>query len=130
MAKRPALFRPHGVGDRKAQTRQADRWRGSARDRGYDAAWERASKDHLAEHPLCAYCALRGGQITAATLVDHLYPQQVYAGVMWLRELWVSSCAPCHSSFKQAIEHRGRAALDTLARRLGRPTLAQLQAGG
>jgi 5-methylcytosine-specific restriction endonuclease McrA len=118
MPKRPATFRPRGAPSKQ----QIDLDRGSARERGYDRTWSAASIDHRRRHPLCAYCELRG-RVTAATLVDHLYPHRVYAGVFWNREWWVSSCAPCHSGFKQALERRGRRALDDLADRLGRPRL-------
>jgi len=63
------------------------------------------------------------GRVAAAALVDHLYPHRQYAGVFWVQAWWVSSCGPCHSGFKQAIERQGRQALDRLAARLGRPPM-------
>lgn len=57
-------------------------------------------------------------------LVDHLYPHRTYDGVFWLTEWWVASCTPCHSGMKQAVEQAGKAAIDALARRLGREPMA------
>jgi 5-methylcytosine-specific restriction endonuclease McrA len=45
-----------------------DATRPSARDRGYDAAWERVRKDFLARHPMC--CS--PGCAEKATDVDHI----------------------------------------------------------
>ncbi len=99
-----------------------DRQRGSAAARGYGREWQAARAVHLAQHPLCAYCELRG-DVTPATLVDHLYPHRRFDGVFWVREWWVSSCAPCHDGFKQRIERSGKRGLDELAAKLGRPVL-------
>lgn len=70
---------------------------------------------------------------SAATVVDHLYPHRVYdadrsRGLFWRSDLWVASCKACHDGMKQRVEAMGTAAIDTLARRLGRPTLTH--AGG
>lgn len=118
----PGSFRPRGMPTRREAKREADERRGSARERGYTWRWDKASKTHLGHHPLCAYCALEG-RIEPATLVDHLYPHAVYEGVFWLTHWWVSACKPCHDGFKQAIERKGKAAIDALAQRLGRPVL-------
>lgn len=77
--------------------RQADARRGSARERGYDARWERKRRRYLARHPICVLC---GGQ---ATVADH-HPESrrdlVAMGVPdpdaddRLRPL----CTPCHNA--------------------------------
>jgi 5-methylcytosine-specific restriction protein A len=115
MPSRPPTFRPPG----SRSPRQYERDRGSARERGYDGNWRKSSKSHLAEHPVCEYCAL-DGLVVAATLVDHLYPQRRFPDVFWRTEWWVSSCAPCHAGLKQRVENAGRRAIDDLAARLGR----------
>lgn len=100
--------------------------RGSARERGYTRSWDKASADHRAEHPLCGYCAAGAfgpRRDAPASCVDHLYPHRRFPGVFWVRLYWVSSCADCHAGPKQALERRGRAALDALARHLGLPPL-------
>lgn len=124
----PPTFRPRGRAPRQQQNREADARRGSARERGYTRAWDKASKGHLRSHPLCRYCEVgvfAAPRVTAATLTDHLYPHRRFEGVFWLRALWVSSCGDCHNA-KQTVEHQGLAALDALARRIASPTLAEV----
>jgi 5-methylcytosine-specific restriction protein A len=116
----PTTFRPHGERTKVQRDREADERRGSARDRGYTTAWTKAAKAYLHQHPLCGYCEL-AGDVTPATAVDHLYPHRGDRELFWKSCWWVSTCAACHSGFKQSIERRGRAALDALAHRLGRP---------
>ena len=118
----PPTFRPAGNLSRQDANRQADRRRGSARERGYSAAWDRASRGHRARHPLCQYCALVD-EVKAADLVDHLYPHRGDQAVFWNKTYWVSSCDDCHNGFKQRVERKGRAAIDQLAARLGLPPL-------
>lgn len=118
----PPTFRPAHLASRREQNRSADARRGSARQRGYTTAWDKAARGHLARHPLCRYCALVD-QVAAAELVDHLYPHKGDQALFWNRDYWVSSCGPCHDGFKQRVERRGRLALDDLARRLGLPPL-------
>ena len=121
----PSSLRRQKQRERKSR---ADRYRGSARERGYTPAWDKASKAHLREHPLCRYCEL-DGRVTAAQCVDHLYPHRGDTKLFWLKVLWVSSCNDCHTGFKQSIERQGMAAIDALARRLGLPTLSEYLAG-
>lgn len=123
MPVRPPVFRPHALGTRQASAQSYERSRGSARERGYDGRWSKASKTFLLENPLCEYHLLLDGRSVSATLTDHLYPQQVYEGVFWTRKWWVGSCDACHSGFKQSVERQGKAAIDDLARRLGREVL-------
>ncbi|HTK34563.1 MAG TPA: hypothetical protein VL358_04645 [Caulobacteraceae bacterium] len=125
MPKRPPTYRPAHMGAPAARKREVDRDRGSARARGYTSTWDKASKTYRREHPLCEYCdagAFGPCRVTATARVDHLYPQRRYRGVFWRTEWWVASCDAC-DALKQALEHQGHAALDALARRLGRPTL-------
>lgn len=97
--------------------RTYDRERGSATQRLYDSAWDRAAKAHLSVEPLCRYCDLKG-YVTAATLVDHFWPHNSDRVLFWRREFWISSCTPCHSGMKQATERAGLAAMTALASRL------------
>jgi 5-methylcytosine-specific restriction protein A len=117
----PPVFRPRGP-SRAESEREYDRRRGSAAQRLYDGAWQRASKSFLRAHPLCAYCAL-DGRTVAAGLVDHLYPHRGDRALFWERRNWVSSCKPCHDGFKQSVERRGLTALHDLAVRLGLPRM-------
>lgn len=120
MATRPATFRPRAA----PTAREVDKARGSARSRGYDHRWDKASAAFRTVHPLCQYCeagAFGPVRVSAAEVTDHLYPHRRFAGVMWLDTWWVAACTDCHSGPKQAVEARGLPALHALARRLGRP---------
>lgn len=121
----PPTFRRSGAGARQDYERE----RRTARERGYDAKWDRESGQYRREHPLCEYCELEG-RVSAAELVDHLYPHRGDRWLFWLKLLWVSCCARCHNGMKKQAEMSGRAALDALARRLGRPLLSSLTPGG
>lgn len=102
-----------------------DERRGKTAERGYGSKWQKASAGHLRNNPLCRYCELgvwgEPPRVTAATLVDHFHPHRGDYVLFWVSALWVSSCGPCHSGPKQALERRGEAALDALGRRLGLP---------
>jgi 5-methylcytosine-specific restriction enzyme A len=118
MPSMPPTHRPAGNLTRVDANRTYDARRGSARERGYNAAWDRASRGHRARHPLCQYCALVD-EVKAADLTDHLYPHRGDQVVFWNKKYWVSSCDDCHNGFKQRVERKGRAAIDQLAVRLG-----------
>lgn len=47
------IARPKGWKPREAVRQTYDQARGSARSRGYDAAWEKVRRAHLARHPCC-----------------------------------------------------------------------------
>lgn len=116
----PPLVSGFAPATRVEQNRQADARRGPASQRGYDSAWAKASRAFREANPLCEYCALQE-RVGPAQLTDHLYPVHRYEGVFWVKHWWVASCTPCHSGFKQGVEHQGKPALDALAARLGRP---------
>ncbi|RZJ19112.1 MAG: HNH endonuclease [Brevundimonas sp.] len=118
----PPTFRPANAVTRRDTNRASDARRGSARERGYTSAWDRASRGHLRSSPLCRYCELID-EVTAATLTDHLYPHRGDQALFWNRTYWISCCKPCHDGFKQRLERQGRMALDNLAVRLGLPPL-------
>jgi hypothetical protein len=107
--------------------------RGSARQRGYTARWDRASKGFLAAHPLCCGC-VAAGFVVAATLTDHIVPHRGAAALFWDRDNWQPSCTWHHSAVKQALEERwvaGQLSADAL--RLDSPmalALAAAMGGG
>ena len=121
----PPTFRPAGRPSKREQSQEFDRRRGSARARGYTAEWDVASRDFLADNPLCQYCGAGAWgdapHVARADLTDHLYPQRQYAGVFWVRDWWVACCTDCHNGPKQAAERDGRRELDRLAALLDRP---------
>lgn len=80
---------------RQVAKKQADRRRGSAASRGYDAAWRRLRLAFLDANPLCRFCA-DADRVTAASVVDHIisFTERPDLRLDWsnLRPL----CKPCH----------------------------------
>jgi 5-methylcytosine-specific restriction endonuclease McrA len=67
-----------------------DRRRPSARQRLYDARWEKAAAAYLKDHPRCPCGA-------PATEVHHQVDHHGDARLFWREELWVALCRRCHS---------------------------------
>ena len=67
--------------------------------------WRNRAKAQLREHPLCAKCLARG-QVTAATVADHIEPHRGDEYAFWFGPLQ-SLCMPCHNHFKRFEELRG-----------------------
>lgn len=114
--KRAKQFRPAGAPSRQEQKRQADRWRGSASDRGYNHRWQKARQTHLARSPLCIGCEAVG-KIVAATVVDHVDPHHGDPEKFWDTSMWQSCCKWHHDSIKQSLELlyiRGRITINEL----------------
>lgn len=63
-------------------TRQREEEKGSAHARGYGARWRAYRLCFLAEHPLCDQC-LDDGQVTAATVVDHIQDHKGDQELFW-----------------------------------------------
>jgi len=57
---------------RTEKDRAYDAGRGSAAQRGYNAAWQRLRRMQLAREPLCADCLDGGGWVRLATEVHHI----------------------------------------------------------
>ncbi len=89
----------------KIHVKQADAQRGTANERGYSSAWQRARYHFLMAHPLCAQCG-RDGRLTAATVVDHIEPHKGDKQLFWQRANWQPLCKPCHDR-KTASEDGG-----------------------
>lgn len=77
------------------QRRREDSRRGSSAQRGYNAAWQRARKRYLRENPFCVDCE-RAGQVTAATIVDHIEPHRGDQELFWDEDNWQSLCKTHH----------------------------------
>jgi 5-methylcytosine-specific restriction protein A len=103
MPSAPKVFRPshqqRSCADAKVE--QAREWqrqdarRGSASSRGYDRKWQAFRSAFLAEWPLCKAC-LDAGQLTPATIVDHVIPHQGNRELFWRPGNHQSLCKPCH----------------------------------
>ena len=101
-----AAFRPSRFG------------RGTAAQRGYGSRWQKARAIFLAEHPLCCRCG-EEGQVTPATVVDHIEPHKGDQKLFWDQKNWQPLCKPHHDSAKQSEERRGyRAGCDADGRPL------------
>lgn len=114
--KRAKQFRPAGAPSREAQKQQADRWRGSASDRGYGHRWHKARATHLGRSPICIGCEAVG-RIEPASVVDHVDPHHGDPDKFWETSMWQSCCKWHHDSIKQALENlyqRGRIPLSEL----------------
>lgn len=67
----------------------------SAASRGYNRAWQKASRQFLLAHPLCEVC-LRQGKYVKATVVDHVKPHRGDDELFWDRSNWQALCKRCH----------------------------------
>lgn len=90
---------------RRVEQRQSDERRGSAHQRGYTSAWQRARDGYLRAHPLCVRCE-GAGLVEAATVVDHIKPHRGDKVLFWDRNNWQSLCKACHDR-KTATEDGG-----------------------
>ncbi len=86
----PTSPTPHGA----KPSRYAGQ-RPSANARGYGAAWQRARRAYLSEHPLCVAC-VRLGRVTPATVVDHVTPHRGDEKLMWDEANWQAMCKRHH----------------------------------
>lgn len=111
---------------RRAQNKAADEVRGTARERGYTAAWDRFALNHLKNNPLCVYC-LAQDIITPADVVDHVRPHCGDPDLFWpkagddVARFFASSCNHCHNGPKQSAERAaaqmGKDIIEVLIRR-------------
>jgi 5-methylcytosine-specific restriction protein A len=76
MPTKASVYRPRGSPSSHNRHKHYDSWRGSARSRGYDSAWERVRLSHLKGEPLCRRC-WASGVIKPADVVDHIVPVKV-----------------------------------------------------
>lgn len=96
MPTRPQIHRPAGWKPREGQ-RAYDRRRGTAAERGYDAAWQRTRAAFLAEHPVCADCAERG-RVTVAVDVHHVVKLSVRPDLKHDFDNLMALCKRCHQA--------------------------------
>lgn len=103
MPGRPIIFRSRSQADRAALNAAYDARRGSARARGYSAAWDDAAALFKRQHPLCLGCEAIG-RVTAAGLVDHVEPHKGDPIKFWNANMWQASCKWHHNVVKQILE--------------------------
>ena len=68
------------------ERKQLDARRGTAHERGYTGAWQKARAGFLRSHPLCAKHAAKG-ETVAASVVDHIVPHKGNMTLFWLLEI-------------------------------------------
>ncbi|WP_417724208.1 HNH endonuclease signature motif containing protein [Salipiger sp.] len=97
---------PHGercrcqVAATRARNKRHDATRPTARQRGYDGAWQKARAAFLAAHPHCAH----PGCNALATVVDHIVPHRGDKALFWDRTNWQPLCGHHHNAHKQRQE--------------------------
>lgn len=99
-ARRPCTWPGCGAlvqqGSRCDQHRRLqEQQRGTARERGYTSAWEKARAAYLMQHPLCKHCDEQG-KVTAASVVDHVVPHRGDRTLFWDSGNWQPLCKRCH----------------------------------
>lgn len=88
-----AVHKRHkAVGQTYQDRKQAEPWRALYKT----AAWLRARRAYLAEHPLCAECE-QAGRTRAADTVDHVRPHRGDLDLFWQVDNWRALCRSCHS---------------------------------
>lgn len=81
-------------------------YRGSPRDRGYDAKWDRLSVAYRRTHPFCLLCE-QAGKDTLTDLVDHIIPVVDRPGLKYQWSNLAPLCTNCHG-VKGRLERTAR----------------------
>jgi len=80
---------------KRVEARAYDATRGSAHQRGYSVAWQRARVAYLSKHPLCRAHEAKGDTVVA-TVVDHIIPHKGDKEIFWDSGNWQPLCKSCH----------------------------------
>jgi hypothetical protein len=91
----------------QVEGKHAREHRGSARERGYDNAWDRLSKWHLKREPLCRTCYWRGRKV-AAVLTNHILPVRDRPDLRLEKGNLSSHCQTCHDTVVRELERVAR----------------------
>lgn len=67
----------------------------SRHERGYTNKWHKARTAFLVRHPLCKLCD-DAGQVTPATVVDHIIDHKGDPAFFWDFGNWQALCKRCH----------------------------------
>lgn len=104
MPSRPVRFAsPRAVRAAAAARIEAEAARGSARERGYSRAWDKASAGWRRLYPLCLGCAALG-EVALCEVVDHIVPHKGDYALFWDSSNWQPACRWHHDVVKQALE--------------------------
>lgn len=87
----------HARNQDRARTRRqaADRWRGSACERGYNRRWRTEAAAFRRRYPLCQLC-LVAGRTQPSEVVDHRIPHRGDPILFWDAANWQALCKRCH----------------------------------
>src|SRR5689334_728474 len=96
---------------------QAERQRGTAAERGYDAAWAKFSKSWLTQHPLCGERAdgqlhaehsrcVEDGRETPANATDHIV-SMANGGDKYAESNLQSLCIRCNTRKRNVVDGGG-----------------------
>ncbi len=85
---------------KKKENQEYEKKRGSSRERGYDSAWQKASKAWLSKRKVCHYCG------KPSECIDHIIAHKGDKQLFWDKKNWRPSCIKCNSS-KCAREEGG-----------------------
>lgn len=99
--------RPDLVQFEPNRSKRGDIKRGSARERGYDADWDKLSRSHRRIEPLCRECGFLG-RVTVCELVDHIVPVVDAPERRLDRSNLQSLCQHHHDMTKRALEAAAR----------------------
>jgi 5-methylcytosine-specific restriction endonuclease McrA len=83
-----------------------EKFRGSARERGYDRKWDQMSAAHRRRHPCCEFCD-QEGLVVLCDDVDHMIPISDGGPVHDIMNL-ISLCRPHHNGLKRDLERHAR----------------------
>ena len=78
-----------------SKRRVTKEYRPNSTKRGYGGKWQSHRKSFLKSNPLCVKCN-KVGQVTAATVVDHIKPHRGNNELFWNVKNWQALCKPCH----------------------------------
>lgn len=105
MASKPKSFRPSHLGTVQQSQRDYETRRGSARQRGYTAQWDRVAAAFKRDNPLCIGCEAVD-RVELASVVDHIIPHKGDDTLFWDQANWQPCCTKHHDIVKQQLERQ------------------------
>jgi 5-methylcytosine-specific restriction endonuclease McrA len=89
----------------KNQQQLKEERRGSARKRGYDKTWEKASKLYRSANPICERCLSRGKYNDKDLLVHHIKPLKEGGARLDFNNLQ-TLCRSCHKAIHKEMDRK------------------------
>ena len=106
----PPRFKPWRAPTAKPVRRDGGQHRGSPRDRGYDAHWDRLSKRFRRANPFCLFCQqeCRTEDWQPTAVADHALPAVEFPELRYSWSNLVPLCGHHHDVTKQRLEAYAR----------------------